>query len=52
MSTDRREGDEKVIWKEIKTIQRNNPKKFHWIVGGIVGWGITGMSLIIWIVCT
>lgn len=41
----------KVIWKEIKTIQRNNLKKFQWTVGGIAGWGITAISLIIWMAC-
>lgn len=40
---DRREN----VLEKIKTIQRNNPKKIQWIVGGLIGWSITITLVII-----
>lgn len=35
--------------RKIKTIQRNNPKVFQWIVGGLIGWILTAVSMIVWL---
>lgn len=38
---------EKKTYEKIKKIQQNNPKLFCWILGGIVGWGLTFISFLI-----
>lgn len=35
--------------KKMKEIQENNPKLFSWIVGGIAGWTVTAISIIIYL---
>jgi len=35
--------------KKMKEIQENNPKLFSWIIGGIAGWTVTAISIIIYL---
>lgn len=40
----------KKLKKKMKTIQRDNPRLFQWIVGGMAGWTITVILMIVWLI--